>query len=99
VLKWLRPPLDQLPIYYGGRPYNPDFVAETDTTKFLLEMKDRKAIYEGDVLAKAKAAIKWCEAASKADKQKPWQYKLIPDDAVKRTNDFKFTIAQAVAVV
>jgi hypothetical protein len=47
---------------------------------------------------KAKAAIKWCEAASKADKQKPWEYKLIPDDAVKRTNDFKFTIAQAVTV-
>ena len=98
VIKWLRPPVDQLPIYYAGRPYNPDFVAETETRKYLLETKDRKAISEGDVLAKAKAAIKWCEAASKADKQKPWEYKLIPDDAVIRTNDFKFTIAQAVTV-
>jgi hypothetical protein len=48
---------------------------------------------------KTKAAIKWCEAASKADKQKSWEYKLIPDGAVKRTNDFKFTIAQAVTVI
>lgn len=98
VIKWLRPPVDQLPIFYAGRPYNPDFVAETETRKYLLETKDRKAISEGDVLAKAKAAIKWCEAASKADKQKSWEYKLIPDDAVIRTNDFKFTIAQAVTV-
>ena len=63
-----------------------------------METKERKAIFEGDVLAKAKAAIKWCEAATKADPQKPWEYKLIPDDAVIRTNDFKFTIAQAVTV-
>ena len=98
VLKWLRPPVDQLPIFYGGRPYNADFVAETSTTKYLLEVKERKAIYEGDVLAKARAAIKWCEAATNADKQKPWEYKLIPDDVVKRGNDFKFTIAQAVTV-
>jgi type III restriction enzyme len=99
VIKWLRLPVDQMPIQYAGRPYNPDFVAETETRKYLLETKDRKAIYEGDVLAKAKAAIKWCEAASKADKQKPWEYKLIPDDVVIRTNDFKFTIAQAVTVI
>ena len=98
VLKWLRPPHDQLPIFYGGKPYNVDFVTETDATKYLLEVKDRKAIYEGDVLAKAKAAIKWCEAATKADKQKPWEYKLIPEDAVLRTNDLRFTIAQAVSV-
>lgn len=49
--------------------------------------------------AHAWAATKWCEAATKVDKQKPWEYKLIPEDAVKRTNDFKFTIAQAVTVV
>ncbi len=98
VLKWLRPPLDQLPIYFGGRPYNADFVAETGSMKYLLEVKERKAIYEGDVLAKARAATKWCEAATKADRQKPWEDRLIPEDAVKRTNDFKFTIAQAVTV-
>lgn len=37
-------------------------------------------------------------AATKADNQKPWKYKLIPEDAVKRTNDFKFTVAQAMKV-
>lgn len=95
----LRPPHDQLPIFYGGKPYNVDFVTETDAMKYLLEVKERKVIYEGDVLTKAKAAIRWCEAATKADKQKPWEYKLIPEDAVKRTNDFRFTIAQAVTVV
>lgn len=54
VLKWLRPPMAQIPIDYARRPCKPDFVAETATRKYLLETKERKAVSEGDVLAKAK---------------------------------------------
>ena len=98
VLKWLRPPLDQLPIFYRGRFYNVDFVVETATTKFLLEIKARNALGEGDVKEKAKSAIRWCEVASGVEKGKKWEYRLVPDDAVKRTNDFHFIIGQAVSI-
>ena len=98
VLKWLRPPLDQLPIFYRGRLYNVDFVVETATTKFLLEIKARNALGEGDVKEKAKSAIRWCEVASGVEKGKKWEYRLVPDDAVRRTNDFHFIIGQAVSI-
>ena len=81
-----------LEIFQEGGPLN---IKRTGHEHYSL----RVSLAEGDVLAKAKAAIKWCETASKADQQKPWAYKLIPDDAVIRTNDFKFTIAQAVTVI
>lgn len=99
VLKWLRPPLDQLPIFYRGRFYNVDFVVETATTKFLIEVKARNSLNEGDVREKAKSAIRWCEVASGVEKGKKWEYRLVPDDAVKRTSDFHFIIGQAVTVV
>ena len=98
VLKWLRPPLDQLPIFYRGRFYNVDFVVETATTKFLLEIKARNALGEGDVKEKAKSAIRWCEIASGVEQGKKWEYRLVPDDAVRRTNDFHFIIGQAVSI-
>ena len=98
VLKWLRPPLDQLPIFYRGRFYNVDFVAETGTTKFLIEVKARSSLNEDDVREKAKSAIHWCEIASGVERVKKWEYRLIPDDAVKRTSDFLFIIGQAVKV-
>jgi type III restriction enzyme len=97
-VKWVRPPLDQLPIFYRGRYYNVDFVVETATTKFLIEVKARKSLNEGDVEEKAKSAIRWCEIASGVEKSKKWEYRLIPDDAVRRTSDFHFIIGQAVNV-
>ncbi|NJK90499.1 MAG: hypothetical protein HC904_00910 [Blastochloris sp.] len=99
VLKWLRPSLNQLPIFYRGRFYNVDFVVETETTKFLIEVKARNSLAEGDVREKAKSAIRWCEVASGVEKGKKWDYRLIPDDAVKRTSDFHFIIGQAVTVI
>ena len=99
VLKWLRPPTDQLPIFYRGRFYNVDFVVETATTKFLIEVKARNALSESDVKEKAKSAIRWCEIASGVEMAKKWEYRLVPDDAVKRTSDFHFIIGQAFTVV
>jgi type III restriction enzyme len=98
VLKWLRPPLDQLPIFYRGRNYNLDFVVETAAAKYLVEIKARKDLTDADVREKAKSAIKWCEIASAVDKAKKWEYRLVPDDAVNRTSDFAFIIGHAVTV-
>ncbi|MDE0405406.1 MAG: hypothetical protein OXI53_08860 [Nitrospira sp.] len=63
----------------------PDFVVETKTNKYLCEIKRANQMKEEDVLAKAKAAVAWCEHATvheKAHGGKFWSYLLIPDDAI-----------------
>src|SRR3990172_639909 len=39
-----RPPEGNIPIYWRGRNYNPDFIIETADTKCLVEVKRRKEI-------------------------------------------------------
>ena len=81
-LRWLRPNLHDLHIYYNHEEkYNPDFVVETDTAKYICETKRADEMKDETVLLKAKAAIAWCDHASLAD-TKPWHYVLIPHDAV-----------------
>jgi type III restriction enzyme len=98
VLRWIRPPDGNVPIYYGGRPYNPDFIVETKDGKFVVEVKARNEVTDADVLAKARAAIRWCSEASKLPGSKPWTYKLVPDDVIKPGRDFTFIISHAVRV-
>lgn len=87
--KWFRPAKGQFQIFYrsGGQhlEYQPDFVAETDTTTYMLEPKASNAMHDLDVCAKRDAAVKWCTQASEYSKSiggKPWQYVLMPHDAV-----------------
>jgi type III restriction enzyme len=87
--KWFRPAKGQFQIFYrsGGQhvEYQPDFVAETDTTIYMLEPKMSKEMGETDVLAKRDAAVKWCLQASEYSKSiggKPWRYVLLPHDAI-----------------
>jgi type III restriction enzyme len=96
VTKWLRPPLDQMPIYYQGGAYNLDFVVETKAQKYLIEIKAQRELADKVVLNKARAAVKWCEIASQVDESKAWAYKLVPDMAVRTTDDFAFITSQAV---
>ena len=98
VLRWIRPPDGNVPIYYGGRPYNPDFIVETKEGKFVVEVKARNEVTDADVLAKARAAIRWCAEASKLPGSKPWSYRLIPDDDIKPGRDFAFIISHAMRV-
>ena len=98
VLRWIRPPDGNVPIYYGGRPYNPDFIVETKDGKFVVEVKARNEVADADVLAKARAAIRWCAEASKLPGSKPWSYRLIPDDDILPGRDFAFIISHAVRI-
>lgn len=101
VLKWIRPAEGDVPIGYRGRNYTPDFIVETKDTKYLVEIKARRDLapaIDDTVHDKALAGIRWCEAASSIKGGKPWQYKLIPEDAVSANADFKFVMAQAVKV-
>jgi type III restriction enzyme len=66
--KWLKPAKGQFQIFYKlgtEQPeYIPDFVAETDSTIFMVETKARGDINTQEVQAKAAAALQWCQHAS-----------------------------------
>jgi type III restriction enzyme len=72
----------------------PDFVAETDSTIFMVETKARGDINSQEVQAKAAAAVQWCKHASEYTSTiqgKPWKYLLVPHDEIdesKRLTDF-----------
>jgi type III restriction enzyme len=92
VIKWFKPSRNQFQIFYNQDDrYEPDFVIETPTTKFLLEVKRADDITDPDVIAKQTAAIKWCEHASVHESGvggKPWRYSLIPHNAILHNSTF-----------
>lgn len=99
ALKWFKPAKGQFQIYYNKlgteQPeYVPDFVAETDTTIFMVETKARADINTQEVQAKATAAMRWCKHASDHAASvgaKPWKYLLVPHDDInesKRLGDY-----------
>ncbi len=89
AIKWFRPAKGQLPIVYRSGAdhleYQPDFVAETEDTKYILELKASNQLNDPIVLAKKEAAMKWCINASDhaaINGVKPWRYVLIPHDEI-----------------
>ena len=87
--KWFKPAKGQFQIFYRQRAnhleYQPDFVAETENTIYMLEPKASNQMEDEIVLAKKEAAIKWCKNASDyagANGGKPWRYVLIPHTAI-----------------
>jgi type III restriction enzyme len=68
AIKWFKPARGQFQIYYRNGAdhleYQPDFVAETADTIYMLEPKMRKEMDDPIVLAKKDAAINWCENAT-----------------------------------
>jgi type III restriction enzyme len=86
VLKWIKPPKGSFKIHYHHEDnYEPDFVVETRTTKYLCEPKRASEMQDEDVQLKAVAAVEWCRHATdheKATGGKPWKYLLIPHDAI-----------------
>ena len=87
--KWFKPAKGQFLIFYksgADHPeYQPDFVAETKDSIYMLEPKAKNQMEDADVLAKKEAAVKWCQQASAHAATyggKPWKYALIPHDAI-----------------
>lgn len=97
VVRWIKPPLNQLGIFWqAGQQYSPDFLVETTTGKYMIEVKASNEAQDRDVLAKAREGIKWCRYASVADSdKKPWQYHLVTDDIISVGNTFKYTIGMS----
>ena len=94
VIRWIKPPLNQLGLFWqAGQQYNPDFLVETSTTKYMVEVKAKNEVKNPDVLGKAKEGIKWCKYASIVDfDKKPWEYKLITDEVISVGNTLKYIL-------
>ena len=89
AVKWFKPAKGQFQIYYQNGAdhleYQPDFVAETAATIYMLEPKKRTELEDPIVIAKKEAAVKWCANASDHAASyggKPWRYVLIPHDEI-----------------
>ncbi|WP_340387413.1 DEAD/DEAH box helicase family protein [Paenibacillus sp. FSL E2-0151] len=87
VEKWLKPSSEHFKIYYNhSRIYEPDFVVETQTGKYICEIKKEKEMEDSIVQAKARAVLEWCTHASKHELEhdgKEWSYLLIPHTDVQ----------------
>jgi type III restriction enzyme len=99
--KWFKPGRGQFQIFYkwgaDQHDYQPDFVAETADTIYMLEPKKSKEMEDAEVLAKKDAAVPWCRHASDhAAKHggKPWKYLLIPHDVIAENMTLKGLAAQ-----
>ncbi len=71
--------------YRSGEGYEPDFVVETASAKYLCEPKRADEVNDPVVLEKGRAATAWCRHATDhelAHGGKPWSYLLIPHDAI-----------------
>ena len=97
VLNWLRPAPNELNITYNhGHRYVPDFVVETETTIYLVEVKGEDKLNDPDVIAKRKRGVQYCAVASrwgKANGYKEWRYLFIPSKQVTHSSTFK-TLAE-----
>jgi type III restriction enzyme len=89
ALKWFKPARGQFQMYYKSGAdhleYQPDFVAETADCIYILEAKARNDMDDAEVQAKKDAAVQWCSHATNhtvSNGGKPWQYLLIPHDAI-----------------
>lgn len=86
VMKWFKPARGNFQIHYASdASYEPDFVVETKTEKYLCEPKSAGEMEDSEVLAKAKAATEWCGHATEHERRnggKPWTYLLIPHDVI-----------------
>ncbi len=100
-LKWLRPAKGQFQMFYRSGndhlEYQPDFVAETTNRILMLEPKMATQMQDKDVLAKRDVAIQWCAWASDHARSyggKPWQYLLVPHDAIAENMTLDFLLKQ-----
>jgi type III restriction enzyme len=88
-IKWTKPAKGQFQMIYRDgadqAEYVPDFVAETETTIYMLEPKAKNELDDPIVLTKKTVAETWCQNASDYNAKhggKPWKYALIPHDII-----------------
>ena len=95
-LKWFKPAKGQFQLFYRSGiddlEYQPDFVAETEHTIYMLEPKAANQLKDPDVLAKQEVAVQWCRHGtehSASYEGKPWIYALILHDVIAENMTIK----------
>lgn len=105
VMRWMRPSAKQFAIYYGVggvSRYEPDFVAETAETIYMVETKAANEINSDAVREKAIAAEEYCRAATEWNTEnggKPWEYVLLAHDDVHLQSSFMYLMKNRVSQV
>jgi type III restriction enzyme len=99
VTKWLRPAPNQFRIYWdnNSKRYEPDFIAETSSTIYMIEVKRSDQTEEETVLAKKAAAERFCNYASAytaVNEGKQWQYLLLPHNETSRTVNMSYLVSK-----
>jgi type III restriction enzyme len=99
VLKWIRPVPNQFKIYWanGAHQYEPDFVAETESTIYMIETKADKNIEDEDVQSKKEAAERYCQIVTEYTLKnggKPWQYVIIGESDFEKTHQLKYVLSK-----
>jgi len=86
VIKWIKPAKGQFKIHHKNDDgYEPDFVVETKTMKYICEPKRESEVNDTEVQAKARAASEWCKYATEHELKnggKRWKYLLIPHNVI-----------------
>ncbi len=95
VSKWLRPAHNQFNILWGKerKPYEPDFIVETDNAIYMVETKAEREIENDEVQEKKLAGMQYCNYAceyAKTSGGKVWKYMLIPHTQVKLNHDLSY---------
>lgn len=94
VINWLRPAPKEFNITYDhGRRYEPDFVVETESVIYLVEVKGEDKLNDVDVQKKAESGIRYCKTVTdwgKANGYKPWQYVFVPSLQITASSTFKY---------
>ena len=92
VIRWMKPAPGFFQIeYQNGVSYEPDFVVETADAKYLCEPKMASEMKRDTVLAKQKAAVRWCQFATQHTQEnggKSWHYAIIPHNAITSNRSF-----------
>jgi len=77
--------------YNRGKHYEPDFVVETESTVYLVEVKRDDQMKAPDVIAKKNRSVRYCEVVSRwgaANGYKQWRYLLIPASKIFPNSSF-----------
>lgn len=94
VKTWLRPSPSEFDITYNnGKKYEPDFVVETNTMIYLIEVKADNQMEDEEVLAKKERATSYCKLVSQwafDTNNKQWKYLLIPASKISSNSTFKY---------
>ena len=98
VIKWLRPAPNQFRIYWdnNSKRYEPDFIVETESTIYMLEVKASNLLQDVEVLAKKVAAERFCKYASEytaANQGKEWKYLIIPHNEISKTVSLDYLVS------